>query len=77
MRTIGEKLRQMKRSESKNLGNIAMYGDYSQRTEYKRSRLAWIEGYTTERPGYEGMREQIIRRYRAELNIQQEGIDGI
>ena len=69
MRTIGEKLRQMEQSEAKNMNSIASYNDRSQDMEYKRARLAWIEGYTTEKPGYEGMREQIIRRYHEELNI--------
>ena len=38
--------------------------------EHKRSRLAYIEGYTREKAGYEGVRDQIISRYRSELDLE-------
>lgn len=71
-RTIRQKLDQLVDMEKRNIQHIADFRDKEEQREHWRSRLAWIEGYTTEKPGYEGVRDQIIERYRRDLKIDKE-----
>ena len=71
-RTIRQKLDQLADMERRNDQRIADFRTEEEQREHKRSRLAWIEGYTTEKPGYEGVRDQIIERYRRDLKIDKE-----
>ena len=68
-RSIRKKLDQIADMEKRNSQRIGAFVNEEAATEHKRSRLAWIEGYTSEKPGYEGVREQIIAQYRHELGL--------
>ena len=70
MRSIRSKLDQLADMERRNDQRIADFRDEEEQREHKRSRLAWIEGYTAEKLGYEGIRDQIIARYRHELDLE-------
>lgn len=67
-RTIRQKLDQLSEIEQRNQQRISSFDFDSAEIERKRSRLAWIEGYTRDRAGFEGIRDQIIARYHAELD---------
>ena len=69
-RSIWQKLDQIAEIEQRNDQRIADFRTEEEQREHKRSRLAWIEGYTTEKSGYEGVRDQIIARYRHELDLE-------
>lgn len=69
-RSIWQKLDQIAEIEQRNEQRIADFRTEEEQREHKRSRLAWIEGYTTEKPGCEGVRDQIIARYRHELDLE-------
>lgn len=71
-RSIWQKLDQIAEIEQRNDQRIADFCTKEEQREHWRSRLAWIEGYTTEKPGYEGVRDQIIERYRRDLKIDKE-----
>lgn len=72
MNNTRKKLDRMAESERRNARRIARFNDEAFLTEHRRERLARIEGYTREKPGYEGVREQIIARYRSELKLDKE-----
>lgn len=65
-----EKLEQIAEMEQRNQCRIDEHIFDQQDKEHKRSRLAYIEGYTREKAGYEGVRDQIISRYRSELDLE-------
>ena len=62
----------MAESERRNQMRIGAFVNEEAMLEHKRSRLAWIEGYTREKAGHEGVRNQIIARYRHELDLDKE-----
>ena len=65
-RTIRQKLDQLSEIEQRNQQRIQSFDFDSSEIERKRSRLAWIEGYTRAKPGCEAIRDRIIARYHAE-----------
>ena len=69
-----KKLDRMAEIEQRNKKRLAEFRSAAEdpETEHKRSRLAEIEGYKRDKPGYEGMRDQIIARYRHELGLDKE-----
>lgn len=68
-RPIRKKLEQLAEMEQRNDRRIADFRSKDEQMEHMRSRLAWIEGYTREKPGFEGVREKIINRYRRDLGL--------
>ena len=72
MSNTRKKLDCMAEMEQRNQQRIAEFRSEEALTEHRRSRLAWIEGYTTAKPGCEEVREQIINRYRHELDFDKE-----
>ena len=72
MKNTRKKLERMDMMESRNLQRIAEFDREEWLTEHRRERLAYIEGYTTAKPGCEEVREQIINRYRHELDLDKE-----
>lgn len=72
MKNTRKKLERMDMMESRNQQRIADFRSDDGLTEHRRERLAWIEGYTTAKPGCEEVREQIIARYRHELDLDKE-----
>lgn len=65
-----KRLERMAEIEQRNEARIGSFIDWEAMMEHKRSRLAYIEGYTREKAGYEGVRDQIISRYRSELDLE-------
>lgn len=65
-----EKLEQIAEMERRNDARIGSFIDWEAMMEHKRSRLAYIEGYTRPKPGMESVYKAIIARYRKELELE-------
>ena len=74
MSNTRRRLDRMAEIEQRNQNRLATFKAAAEdpETEHKRSRLAEIEGYKRDKPGCEGVREQIIARYRHELGLDKE-----
>ena len=70
MKNTRKKLERMDMMESRNQQRIAEFDREEWLTEHRRERLAYIEGYTTAKPGREAERDAIIERYRRELELE-------
>lgn len=65
-----EKLEQIAEMERRNQMRIGAFVNEEAMLEHKRSRLAYIEGYTRPKPGMESVYKAIIARYRKELELE-------
>lgn len=67
-----KRLDMIAQSERKNAVRINEFAEAEARKEHLQERLAYIECYTTAKPGRENEREAIIARYRQELDLDRE-----
>ena len=68
--TMRKRLDMMAEAEERNAERINEFAAAEERREHTAQRLAYIEGYTTAKPGREAERDAIIRRYRRELELE-------
>ena len=70
MNSTRKRLDMMAQAEERNTERINEFASAEERREHMAQRLAYIEGYTTAKPGRETDREAIIDRYRRELELE-------
>jgi hypothetical protein len=68
--SMRKRLDMMAQAEERNEERINEFVAAEERREHAAQRLAYIEGYTTAKPGREAERDAIIDRYRRELELE-------
>ena len=68
--TMRKRLDMMTEAEERNAERINEFAAAEERREHAAQRLAYIEGYTTAKPGREAERDAIIARYHRELELE-------